>query len=91
MKIFINFKRWFDKKFEWIFMNGRKYQEKQELLAKRTPIDLDDLDLILKILEDAKSHDLEAEVIMWAIKSMKEDNSISISEAIVRGYHEWIK
>ena len=50
-----------------------------------------EMSLIRSFLKDARDYGLETEVVMWAIKSMKEDPSISISQAMARGFYEWIK
>ena len=49
------------------------------------------MSLIRSFLKDARDYGLETEVVMWAIKSMKEDPSISISQAMARGFYEWVK
>ena len=52
---------------------------------------IEDLTLIKNILSEAQSHMLEVETVYYALKYMKEDPSISISEAMTLGYLEWIK
>jgi len=50
-----------------------------------------EMSLIRSFLKDARDSGLETEVVMWAIKAMKEDSGISISEAMARGFYEWVK
>lgn len=42
-------------------------------------------------IEEADKLDLVPEVVVWALMAMKEDNSISVNEAIRIGFEEWIK
>jgi translation elongation factor EF-1beta len=42
-------------------------------------------------LDGAKEYHLEVEVMAFAFKELKEDPTISIDEAISRGYYEWVK
>lgn len=51
----------------------------------------DELSLISNILKTAAEYKLESEVIYSALKFIKEDSSLSIKEAVERGYQEWIK
>ena len=46
---------------------------------------------IMDSLEIAKEEGLEVEVIYTALKSMKENSQLSISEAIELGIKEWLK
>ena len=58
---------------------------------------MDDKDIIHELfivsdtLEDAKRYGLEAEVVTFALKYMKQDPTLSISAAITYGYDEWVK
>ncbi len=47
--------------------------------------------LINRILEDSESEGLVTEVVLSALLAMKENNDLSIEEAIQIGYDEWIK
>ena len=42
-------------------------------------------------LKEAINDGLEVEVVVFALKAMKENPSLSIEEAINIGYEEWIK
>ena len=53
-----------------------------------------DLQVVSNIVEkiNAEGHyPLLPEVITWALKYMKEEPSLSISDAIIYGYNEWVK
>lgn len=43
------------------------------------------------LLEEAAEAGLIAEVVVWALMAMKEDPAISVDDAIIVGYNEWIK
>lgn len=49
------------------------------------------LDVVEAVLLDARDFNLEAEVVTWALKYMKEHPEITISDAIMLGYDEWLK
>ena len=50
-----------------------------------------DITTIKVALEMAKEYNLEVEVITWAMKALKEDNKLTISQAISIGVAEWLK
>ena len=50
-----------------------------------------ELGYIQSLLEEAEEYGLLSEVVMFALKSVKEDPNMSESEAITHGYNEWIK
>lgn len=56
-----------------------------------TPSLGDQMDLIKEILDKATEHDLEVEVVTWALKAMQEDPELQPYEAIALGYQEWVK
>ena len=43
------------------------------------------------LLTLANTYKLEAEIVTFALKYMKEDPSLTIEEAMSMGYEEWIK
>ena len=43
------------------------------------------------VLKNASEHGMEVEVVMYALKYMKENPLLTIEEAITLGYNEWIK
>ena len=47
------------------------------------------LEYVSSALKEAAQFGLEEEVIVWALKAMKEDPTISIIEAFERGCQEW--
>jgi hypothetical protein len=50
-----------------------------------------ELSYVDHLLKLAEVHNLEAEVVVFALKSMKSDPLLSIEEAMALGYEEWIK
>jgi hypothetical protein len=50
-----------------------------------------DMSIIFETLTQAKQHNIETEVVTWALKYMKDNPQLSIAEAIIEGYNEWIK
>lgn len=52
---------------------------------------IDELWVVSDCLEDAQKYGLEAEVVTFALKYMKQDPTLSISAAITYGYDEWLK
>jgi predicted RNA methylase len=47
--------------------------------------------VIKEALEEASENNVQVEIIHSALKHMKQDPKISISEAIFLGYEDWIK
>ena len=52
---------------------------------------LDELNYVKSLVATATEWGLEAEVVTFALKYMKENPDLSISDAIESGYIEWIK
>lgn len=50
-----------------------------------------EFNIIKEALEDALENNVQVEVIHSALKYMKQDPKISISEAIYLGYEDWIR
>jgi hypothetical protein len=69
------------------------YKKAIALLTKPKPRPVEDihrsLDVVEHVLRDA--HDLKVEtlVVTWALKHMKENPKLTISDAIILGYEEW--
>ncbi len=69
------------------------YKKAIALLTKPKPRPVEDihrsLDVVEHVLRDA--HDLKVEtlVVTWALKRMKENPALNISDAIILGYEEW--
>ena len=57
-------------------------------MKEETIKELSYVDHLLKL---AEYHNLEAEVVVFALKAMKEDPLLSIEEAISLGFEEWVK
>lgn len=51
----------------------------------------EDLKIIDEVLDQAVEIGLETEVVYWALRAMKSDPKLSISEAIILGITEWVK
>jgi len=43
------------------------------------------------LLKLAEYHNLEAEVVVFALNAMKSNTLLSVEEAMALGYEEWIK
>ena len=54
-------------------------------------MELEELKIIGNAIKNASGYGLEAEVVTFALKSMKENPQLSIVEAMIMGYEEWIK
>ena len=52
---------------------------------------IQELDYVQSLLDEASEWGLEAEVVTFALKYMKENPNLAISDAITFGYEEWIK
>lgn len=50
-----------------------------------------DMDSIATVLERAHKQHVEVEVVTWALRYMKNDPTLTISEAITMGYYEWVR
>lgn len=53
--------------------------------------DLETVSRIIQDIHDDGHYPLLPEVITWALIYMKENPALSISEAVIAGYNEWIK
>ena len=47
--------------------------------------------IVESVLHDARDLKIETEVVTWALKFMKQDPSIDISDAMIMGYEEWAR
>jgi len=54
-------------------------------------VKLTDFEFADILLEAADEYGLTAEVVVFALKTMKENPALSIEEALLAGYSEWIK
>jgi hypothetical protein len=51
----------------------------------------EELKLVYDALQQAKEYGLEAEVVLYAMKALKDDEILTIGEALACGLGEWIK
>lgn len=51
----------------------------------------DDLDVVADVLKVAGEYGLAAEVVLFALKALKQDPSLSLINAMYIGEAEWIK
>jgi hypothetical protein len=74
---------------------GFNYKVKEISKVRHKDPEPDDLASSVKAiqfyLENAAGQGLQAEVVAFALKYMKEDNSLKINEAMSLGFHEWMK
>jgi hypothetical protein len=49
------------------------------------------MDAVATVLEHSCEEGLEVEVVTWALRYMKNDPTLTLSEAITMGYYEWVK
>lgn len=54
-------------------------------------MELEELKIVGNAIKHASGYGLEAEVVTFALKYMKEDPQLSIVEAIKYAYEEWVK
>ena len=62
-----------------------------EIDENNTEILVSDMDTIAMVLEQSSEENLAVEVVTWALRYMKENPSLTISEAITMGFYEWVK
>ena len=51
----------------------------------------DALDYVKYTLEEAKEWHMETEVVVWALKYMKDDPTLTIKQAMSYSFNDWIK
>lgn len=85
------FNNWFNNKFGWFFTNGKKQSTYTEQLLIESEYIVEDMKHVAEALDHANEHGLQVEVVTWALKYMKENPSLTITEAVTLGYFEWIK
>ena len=49
-----------------------------------------EMDVVSIALERAYEHGMGVEVVTWALRYMKDNPSLTVSQAITMGYYEWI-
>lgn len=54
-------------------------------------MNLEEFKVAKNAIKNASEYGLEAEVLVYALKYMKENPNLSIVEAVIAGYEEWVK
>ena len=72
------------------------FQKVKSLLAKKRVVDpVEDIHrsiaIVDLILHDAADLGIATEVVTWALKYMKQDPTMDISDAMITAYEEWGK
>ena len=68
-----------------------KWFKKQNEEENDTETLVSEMDAVEIALERSREEGLDVEVVTWALRYMKENPSLTISEAISMGYYEWVK
>lgn len=76
-------------------MEQRLFKKLKDITAKKRRRPVEDIhrsmDIVEHVLREAEDFGLTVHVVTWAIKHMKENPSLDISDAIVLGLEEWVK
>ncbi len=76
-------------------MEQQLFNRLKKLTAKRRPRPVEDIhrsmDIVEHVLHEADDYKLTAQVVTWALKYMKENPNLDISDAIVLGLEKFIK
>jgi hypothetical protein len=72
------------------------YKKVKNVLSKKQAVDpVEDIyrsiAIVESVLHDARDLKIETQVVTWALKFMKQNPSIDISDAMIMGYEEWIQ
>ena len=74
-------------------MERRLFDKLKEVTAKKRKRPVEDihrsLDIVEYILHEADDFGITPKVVTWALKCMKENPKLDISDAIVLGYEKW--
>lgn len=71
-----------------LFARLKKYTQKR----KRPVEDIHrSLDIVEHVIQETDDLGITPEAVTWALKYMKENPDLDISDAIVLGYEEWAK
>ena len=85
------------KKFPVAQMEDLKlFQKVKKILQTKRVVDpVEDIHrsiaIVEMVLHDARDLQIDTKVVTWALKFMKQDPSIDISDAMIMAYEEWIK
>jgi hypothetical protein len=52
---------------------------------------IDEIESVGKTLSEAGKYNLEAEVVLWALRHAQANPTASIEECMAEGYNEWVK
>jgi hypothetical protein len=74
----------------------RLFRKVKDVLRKKQAVEpVEDIyrsiAIVESVLHDARDLKIETEVVTWALKFMKQDPSIDISDAMIMGYEEWMR
>ena len=76
-------------------MEQRLFNKLKEVTAKKKRRPVEDihrsLDIVEHIVHESDDLNITVKVVTWALKYMKENPNLDISDAIVLGYEEWTK
>jgi hypothetical protein len=72
------------------------YKKVKNVLSKKHVIEpVEDIyrsiAIVESVLHDARDLKIETQVVTWALKLMKQDPSINISDAMIMGYETWVQ
>jgi hypothetical protein len=85
------------KKFNTSHLEDMKlFKKVKRVLSKKQAVDsVEDIyrsiAIVESVLHDARDLKIETQVVTWALKFMKQDPSIDISDAMIMGYEEWVR
>ena len=79
---FVEDKEFFDR-IKHILLHRRKKPKQVECIHQS-------IDVVSHYLNDAYDFGLASEVVAYALKYMKQNPKLDISEAMVKGYEEWL-
>ena len=68
-----------------------RVNKRRHMTIKNTKVTTEDLNAIHFYLHEAHQHGLQAEVVTYALKFMKDDPTLTVQAAIALGASEWIK
>jgi len=95
----VTFTEWFNKKFGWFFINGRKQNPNYEIELKGVSLATipspssptrEDFEIVEMALANSEQMGVSKETVVEALLIMKQNPSLSIGEAITMGYLEQI-
>ena len=85
------------KKFNTSHLEDMKlFKKVKRVLSKKQAVDsVEDIyrsiAIVESVLHDARDLKIETQVVTWALKFMKQDPSIDISDAMIMSYETWVR